>query len=70
VDVELTGHENASDLLNILGLDPTEHRVTAGTRTLGMAQIVPPYERITIQESHVSDEHQVEWNDATTPCRG
>lgn len=65
VDVMLTGHENAKDLLNILGLDPTEHAVKAGRRALECDEIVPPQEEITVEDNAVAEDTAMAWSAQT-----
>jgi len=69
VEVELTGHENSRDLLNILGLDPTQHTVKAGRRTLDKHETVPPHERIIVESNTIREEPQVTWNEPASPTK-
>ena len=63
VEVQLTGHENSKDLLNILGLDPAQHSVKAGRRPLDADETVPPHEKIVIEDNPVGKESEVTWNE-------
>ena len=65
VDVSLTGHENAGDLLRIVGLDPRRHSVKAGRRTLEEDEIVPPHERITVEDNSFIEEPEITWNESS-----
>jgi hypothetical protein len=66
VDIELTGHENARDLLNILGLDPEQHKVKAGRRTLAHNEIVPPHDSVMVEEGSEGEGPQIRWNELTS----
>jgi hypothetical protein len=66
IPVELTGHENSTDLLSILGLDPNLYTAKAGQRTLGRNETVPPHEKITIEDKAVGEEQEIVWNEPTS----
>jgi len=63
VEVALTGHENARDLLNILGVDPGQHRVRADGRTLRDHETVPSFGRIIIDGDLASEDPRLAWNE-------
>jgi len=65
-EVQLTGHENSKDLLNILGLDPTQHTVKAARRLLDEDETVPPHERIVIEDKMTPE---VTWTEPIGPVQ-